>query len=121
MSITSRSQDGVRTICFLDAQILDETLQNDVAREIQREIEKTTEKKFILDFQKVRFMSSSMLGKLVQIQKTCNQFRVKLKLCSIDTEILSVFKMTKLNKLFDIESDEAAARKAFGKPNLFDK
>jgi anti-sigma B factor antagonist len=58
-------------------------------------------------------MSSSMLGKLVQTHKKCAEFKVKLKLCSIDPEIRQVFKITKLDKLFDIDPDEAAARKAF--------
>jgi anti-sigma B factor antagonist len=44
---------------------------------------------------------------------------VKLKLCSIDPEIRQVFKITKLDKLFDIESDEAAARAAFMKRGWF--
>jgi anti-sigma B factor antagonist len=64
-------------------------------------------------------MSSSMLGKLVQIHKKCKEFKVKLKLSGIKKEILEVFKITKLDKLFDIASDEAAARKAFLKRGLF--
>lgn len=118
MLITSRAKDGVRTIYLLHPQILDETQQENVARDILSEIEKTTEEQVILDFQKVQFMSSSMLGKLVQIQKKCNAFKAKLKFCSIDPEILEVFKLTKLDELFDIEADEAAARKAISKRGL---
>ena len=73
----------------------------------------------ILDFEKVQFMSSSMLGKLVKIQKKCKQFKVKLKLSSISPDIMQVFKITKLDKMFDIAKDEEAARKAFLKRGLF--
>jgi anti-sigma B factor antagonist len=73
----------------------------------------------ILDFQKVQFMSSAMLGRLVMINNRCQEFKVKLKLSAIDPEIRKVFKITKLDKLFDIEPDEAAARAAFAKRGLF--
>ena len=119
MSITSHAKDGIRTIYFLEPRILDETQLEGLARDVTGEIEKTSEEQIILDFQKVQFMSSSMLGKLVQIHKKCKEYKAKLKLCSIDPEILKVFKMTKLDKLFDIEADEVAARKAFSKRGLF--
>jgi anti-sigma B factor antagonist len=119
MSITSHSKDGILTIYFLDARVLDESQLEQISRDILAELEKTTEELVILDFQKVQFMSSSMLGKLVQIHKKCKEFKVKLKLSGINKEILEVFKITKLDKLFDIASDEAAARKAFLKRGLF--
>jgi anti-anti-sigma regulatory factor len=55
----------------------------------------------------------------VQVHKKAGEFKVKLKLCSIDPEIRQVFKITKLDKLFDIEADEAAARAAFMKRGWF--
>ena len=119
MSITSHTKDGILTIYFLEARILDETQLEALSRDVLGELDKTTEERVILDFQKVQFMSSSMLGKLVQIHKKCKEFKVKLKLSAIDKEILEVFKITKLDKLFDIESDEAAARKAFLRRGLF--
>ena len=64
-------------------------------------------------------VSSSMLGKLVQVHKKAGEFKVKLKLCSIDPEIRQVFKITKLDKLFEIETDEASARAAFMKRGWF--
>ena len=118
-AIASQTKDGILTIYFLHPRVLDEAQLELLAKEILEELDKTTEERVILDFQKVEFMSSSMLGKLVQIHKKCKEFKVKLKLCSIDKEILQVFKITKLDKLFDIEPDEAAARKAFLKRGLF--
>ena len=73
----------------------------------------------ILDFRNVQFMSSSMLGKLVQLQKKCKEFKVHLKLSAISPDIRQVFKITKLDKLFEIETDEVAARKAFMRRGWF--
>jgi anti-sigma B factor antagonist len=83
------------------------------------ELEKTTEERVILDFQKVQYMSSAMLGKLVTIGNKCKEYKAQLKLSSIDPEIRKVFQITKLDKMFDIEPNEAAARKAFAKRGWF--
>lgn len=119
MAITSHVKDEILTVYLLDARVLEESLLDQLYQEIMAEIEKTTEGRVILDFQKVRFMSSSMLGKLVHIRKRCKEFKVKLKFSAIDKEILEVFKITKLDKLFDIEPDEATARKAFLRKGWF--
>ena len=119
MSLSSYAKDGILTVVFDDARILDETKLEELGTELLEMLNKTTEERVILDFRNVKFMSSSMLGKLVQTHKKCGEFKVKMKLCSIDPEIRQVFKITKLDKLFDIEADEAAARKAFMRKGWF--
>ena len=79
----------------------------------------TTETQVVMDFSPVQFMSSSMLGKLVNINKKCKEFRVNLKLCGVSKDIFEVFKITKLNKVFDIQPDIETARKSFNKRGLF--
>lgn len=119
MSLSSYTQDGILTIVFDDARILDEVKLEQLGTDLLDELNKTTEERVILDFRNVKFMSSSMLGKLVQVNKKCGEFKVKLKLCSIDPEIRQVFKITRLDKVFDIASDEAAARQAFMRRGWF--
>ncbi len=119
MSLTTFSKDGILTIVFEDARILDETKLEQLSRDLMVMLDKTTEERVILDFRNVKFMSSSMLGKLIQVNKKAGEFKVKLKFCSIDPEIRQVFKITKLDKLFEIETDEAAARAAFMKKGWF--
>jgi anti-sigma B factor antagonist len=119
MSLTTYSKDGILTIVFDDERILDETKLEEVARDVMQKLEATTEERVILDFRKVKFMSSSMLSKLVQIHKKSSEYKVRLKLAAIDPEIRQVFKITRLDKLFDIEADETAARKASMKRGWF--
>ena len=119
MSIQCQSSGDILTIAFLDPRILDDAKLNEVSKEVLEQIDRSTDEKVLLDFQLVQFMSSSMLGKLVQIHKKCKEFKVKLKLCSISPEILEVFRITKLDKLFDIHDDAESARKAFNKQGFF--
>jgi anti-anti-sigma factor len=119
MSLTSYAKDGILTVLFDDARILDESKLEQVGADLMEMLNQTTEERVILDFRNVKFMSSSMLGKLVQVHKKCGEFKVKLKLCSISPEIRQVFKITRLDRLFEIEPDEAAARQAFMRRGWF--
>ncbi len=119
MSIQTYAKDGILTIEFQDPRILDEGKLAEVARDVIAAIEKSDEDNVILDFKNVQFMSSSMLGKLVLIDKKCKEFKAKLRLCGIDDEIRTVFKITKLDKVFKIDRDHEAAKKAIQKRGIF--
>ncbi|MCA9231086.1 MAG: STAS domain-containing protein [Planctomycetales bacterium] len=119
MSIETFSKDGTLTIRLSDPRITDSIHLQRVFDDINKLLDKSDEKQVILDFSLVDFMASAMLGKLVQLNKQCQEYRVKLKLCSITPAILEVFKITKLHKVFDIQKDEPTARKAFNKRGLF--
>ncbi len=115
MSLKSRSEGGILTIYLTDPRILEEGQINRIGQEIQELLDKTEEENVILDFRRVEFMSSAMLGKLVQVHKHGKQYKLKLKLAAVSPDIRQVFKITKLDKLFDLQADEDAARKSFGK------
>ncbi|MEN0110290.1 MAG: STAS domain-containing protein [Planctomycetota bacterium] len=119
MSVTTTSKDGVLFVQLQDARLLDEARIQAVEKELDAAIDATTENGIVLDFSKVEFMSSSMLGKLVKTHKKCKGFKVKLKLCGVSADILEVFKITRLDKVFDIEKDADSARNALLKKGLF--
>lgn len=119
MSIQSETRDGILTIKIRYPRLIEESILEELERDVLAKIDQSDAERVILDFDQVQFMSSAMLGKLVKIHKKCKSFKVKLKLSSVSADIVEVFKITKLNKLFDIEKDEAHARKAFAKRGLF--
>jgi len=118
-SLTTYAKDGIRTVAFNDSRLLDEVKLEQLGTDLIAQLNDSTEERVILDFRSVQFMSSSMLGKLVAVQKKCKEFKVHLKLCAISRDIREVFKITKLDKLFEIEEDEVSARKAFMKRGWF--
>lgn len=63
----------------------------------------------IIDFSSVQFLSSAVLGLLIRISKKVNEHRGKLKLCGISTRIYEVFKITRLDEIFDIYDDAKKA------------
>ncbi len=119
MAIQSEAKNDIRTIAIRDERLVEPAVISRLFQEINEELGKQTEDRVILDFAAVQFMASSALGQLVKLQKQAKEYKVKLKLCSISPDILEVFKITKLNKVFEIEKNEAAARKAHEKKGLF--
>ena len=98
------------------AAILDQMIIDQIAREmVAVQLEAAGGRKLLLDFRSVNFMSSAMLGKLVSLHKSCKADKIKLKFCGISDNVMEVFKITRLNKIFEIFPDEAAGVASFGK------
>ncbi|MEM8864997.1 MAG: STAS domain-containing protein [Planctomycetota bacterium] len=119
MSIKTESTEGILVVAVQAPRLVEDSVLEQLEKDVLSLIDKTTEERLIIDFGQVEFMSSSMLGKLVKIQKKCKEYKTKLKLASLSPDILQVFKITKLDKVFSIEKDVASARKAFFKRGFF--
>ena len=120
--ITLKTQDmeDVRVVTFTVDKMLDDQIIQQVGEDLMTVAGKSGEgQKIVLTFRGVTFMSSAMLGKLIMFHKKCAKAGVKLKVCSISPDILEVFKITKLDKLFDLHKDEQQALKSFAKKGWF--
>ena len=81
-------------------------LDNEIIKEIEvallNLIDSRTDSKILLNFSEVQFLSSSFLGILVKVLKKMREKNAELTLTNIDPKILKVFKITKLDKVFNI-------------------
>ena len=119
-ALKSEIKDGARVVSFSTDKLLGEAIIQQVGQELLATAEDTAPgEKVVLNFEGVSFMSSAMLGRLVMFHKKCKQGNVELKVCSIAPDIFEVFKITKLNKLFDVCKNEEQALAAFGKKGWF--
>jgi anti-anti-sigma factor len=115
MAIRNELMGEVRIIIIDEVRLLDGAVIDQCYREIIAVLDKTEESNVLLHFGRVTFMSSAALGILVRINKKCKEFQVALKLCSIAPDIAQVFKITGLDKVFEIYPDPAQAMEAFQK------
>lgn len=60
------------------------------------------EKNFVLNFSKCTFIDSTGLGVLVSTYKKCEQLNGSLKLYSINEQVMRIFSLTRLDKVFDM-------------------
>lgn len=104
----------VLVVGFKQASILDQAVIDAIGVELeQAALEASGNRKLLLNFQTVEYMSSAMLGKLIKLHKRCKTDKIKLKLCSISPNPLDVFKITNLDKLFEIKKDIPAGVSSF--------
>jgi anti-anti-sigma factor len=115
----ARADPEVLVVRFLDSDVCDSKRIEQVGKELQEAIPQAMNKKLLLNFRGVSFMSSAMITKLVWLNMGCKAQGVDLKFCEVSPNVMEVFKVTKLNKLFDIQDGEVRAIASFGKKGWF--
>ncbi len=98
---------------FIDDKILDEAAIQEIGNQLFRLLDEDGRKRVILDFAAVKFLSSAALGKLITMDKKVKAAKGKLRLCNIRPEILEVFTITRLDKIFDISPTVDTALEGF--------
>ena len=83
-------------------RILEDNAIQSLADSIMPLVEQNAGKKLIIDFSDVEFFSSSVLGLLIRISKKVYEGQGLLRLCCIEPNIMKVFKITRLDRVFDI-------------------
>ena len=109
--LTVTESDGVHVVELTDRRIIEELVIAEIGDALSSLIAATPNIKLLLTFRQVQHLSSAALGMLIKLQKEVGEAAGRLKLSDISPQIFEVFKITRLNKLFDIHStrDEALA------------
>jgi anti-sigma B factor antagonist len=105
--------DGVLVVSFTDSKIVTEDQIQEVGDQLYELAEDAAKKKILLNFGKVQYCSSTVLGKLVGFKRRIDAAKGKLKLCCIHPDLLVPFKLTGLDKVFEIYPEEQAALNKF--------
>lgn len=62
------------------------------------------QKDFVLDFKHCTFIDSTGLGVLVSVYKKCVELNGTFKLRYMNQQVMKVFELTRLDKVFDIQN-----------------
>ncbi len=108
-----KTVDDVAIIEFADRKILDELCIMEIQEELTKLMESQTTGHLLLSFKNVEHLSSAALGMLITLKKKVEGKNGKLKLSDINPQIYEVFKITRLNKVFDIHPSAEKARASF--------
>lgn len=101
-AITVGYGTDVTIATFNDLTIVEEQQIRDLEAELLSIVQNNGEKKLLLNFENVRFMSSAFLGLLVKAHKRVIEAGGRLQLCNLNPKIHKVFEITKLTKVLDI-------------------
>lgn len=98
---TTETGDAVIAM-LLEEQLIDEILVQKVANQINELLQNGGPQHLILDLSLVWIVCSTMLGRLITLNKKVQSAGRTLRLCGVSPQLYEVFAMTKLNKLFAI-------------------
>jgi len=116
MSVTNQE---VLVVYVNEARVLDAAMIRDLADQLEQMMNKAEHGKLLINFGRVQFMSSAMIGTLIGLIKKCKAGKVKLKMSNISDGIMEVVKLVRLDKMVDIYPDEEQALAAFSKSSWF--
>ena len=95
---------------FVDAEILfEEAAVRAAGRQLHRLIRQEGHSRLVVNFAGVRHVSSEVLGILATLQWEVEPTRGRITLCGLDPLLQDMVRITHLDRVFDIGSDEAEA------------
>ena len=110
-----REIDGVVVVAFRQSHILDAATIERMATSLKEVVENSKQTRFLFDFRPVAYLSSNALGMLISLRKHIVQRQGEMKLSGINNEVMEIFRITKLDTVFDIFKDAPSALEAFRK------
>lgn len=111
--ISVTRQKDVRIVEFTNNRILDEANIAEIGQTLGSLIDEGDNPKLLLDFASVDHLSSAALGMLINANNRIREKSGQLRMTNIKPQILEVFVITKLNKLFRILPSRAEALATF--------
>ena len=106
---------GVTVVSFNEASIYGLSDVDKVNKELRRFVERDKPEKMIVDFSGVKFISSQMLGLLVDLWRKMKEYQGVVIISGIVPQLNRVFKITNLDKIFDFYPDAESALKSLGR------
>ena len=107
-TVLTRRDGDILVVYFQDVSIIDEARIAGLGEELL-ELVKSENEKIIVNFENVSFMSSAMIGKLIHFSTRCKEEKLELRLCNINDNVMTVFTLMNLEKVFKIDKDESDA------------
>ena len=98
---------------FNEPSILDELVIEEVGDQLYGLVEREGHSRILLNFADVQYMASAVVTKLFNLKKKVDAHGGRLVFCNIHPDLLSVFKITRLDKMVPIFDDEQTALDRF--------
>ncbi|MDD2853687.1 MAG: STAS domain-containing protein [Desulfuromonadaceae bacterium] len=102
MNIKMEQNEGV-VVLFVREDRLDANNSEELKRELHRHFD-SGKKNLIIDLAEIHFIDSSGLGALVSAYKNASLMHGTLKLSGLQSQVKSMFELTRLYRVFDIFS-----------------
>ena len=111
-----RQISGATVAELLDEHIdrLDPQAVDEISHALLALAPQGTPVRLLVDFNRVHFMGSTLLGTLIRLSKRITENGGCLKICGLNPAIAKMFTMVKLDHILDIHADQQSALDSYG-------
>lgn len=107
--IVARASNDVLVVYLLRPSLVFNDDIERVGDAVRASVEASGSAAVVLDFTAVRQVSSAFISKVLALDRYLKDEKRGLVLCGLRNDVLEVFKLLRLNKIFQIVKDEYAA------------
>ena len=107
-----RTDDVVR-VEFLEKHVVGHEYVQQLQERLAQVIKRVPQAKVVLDLQQVQYLSSAALGELLSAHKQLRMHDGCMSMAHVGPELLEIIATTRLDAVFQIHTDVAAAIKSF--------
>ena len=100
---------GNATIIRLPASLADELAAEKVLSEIAAFIQTEKPTRLLLDFQNVKYLTSSVLANVMSVNELVSKLKIEMQICGLQPVITEVLSVTQLDKFLEIVESEQEA------------
>ncbi len=100
---------GVVVVTIQDSSLLDMGVIDQLGRELFTLTDDQNRQRLVVDFSHVKFLASHTLGVLLTLHKKSEAIKGSVVLCGVRKELMKVFNITNLDRIFKFFPDDSAA------------
>jgi len=105
--LIQKIQDAT-VVTLQEPRLLESKQLDTLGEELYRLVDQMDRKKLVVDCTKVQFLASAAISVFVNLQRKSSAIKGTLVICGLRKELMQVFEITKLTKLFKFAADEKA-------------
>ncbi|GDY14563.1 hypothetical protein LBMAG53_34410 [Planctomycetota bacterium] len=113
-----QAYDGIVLAKVAKERLLDAAAINSLGEGLNQLLDRYPKISLVLDLSEVGYLSSAVLGKLVALHKQVKTLKGRMALAGMKPAILPLFKVTNLDKVFEIHAEAQLALIAYRKKPL---
>lgn len=106
-------EGGITIVALTDKRYLGDPQIQETKDQLYALVDDQNKHRIIIDFHRVEYLSSLLLGGLITLKKKVGAAQGNLVLCGIDPAIYATFEVTKLDKFFTTVKDLHLALQKF--------
>ena len=107
---TVRQDRGFTVATFQTESLMNPLELERIGQALYREVDEASGHRLLLDFGKVKYLSSQAVGIILTLNKKVTQFpEGSLVLCGVSPQVLQLLKITRLDKILTIKPTQAEA------------